>query len=156
MSTYTFIGEKVFYSVTIETETETNRCRLELLTGNFNDNNYNEIINCLEWLDLPEMFNYHAVTMAVLDSISNCWDAPENVEFPGSRDTDHAEINISIEREETEPGFSHSGCDICRSGLGTNVYECIGYDDATRINEGEYTDIDVCGDCLYEYHYGVS
>ena len=151
------IGEKVFYNVTIETEPERQQCRLELLTGDFNDNNYDEIINCLDnFLYLPDEFNHHAVTLAILESIRDSWDDPETVHFPGSRETGDVEITATIEREETEPGFSHSGCDICRSGLGDNVYECIGYDDATRINEGEFTDIDVCGDCLYEYHNGVS
>lgn len=153
---YNQIAEKVFYTVTIETESERNDCRLELLTGDYNDNNYNDVISCLEWLDLPAGFNHHAVTESILDSIRNEWDKPETVHFPGNRDTDYIEITATIEREEPEPGFTHGGCNICRNGLGNNVHECIGYNDATRINNGEFIELDVCGDCLCEYHNGVS
>lgn len=152
---YQFIAEKVFYNVTIETETESNDCRLELLTGDFNDNNYDELISCLSWFDLPEQFNCHAVTMSVIDSIRDNWDSPETVYFPGSRDTDHIEVTITIERETAEPSFNHSGCDLCNDGMGNSVYDCIGYDDASKINEGNYHEIEVCGDCLCNYHNGT-
>ena len=42
----------------------------------------------------------------------------------------------------------------CNDGLGNDVYECIEYEDAKEIDEGEYRDVKVCCDCLYKYHYG--
>lgn len=144
---YKQIAQKVFYSLTVENETDSDDGVLELLTGDFNDSNYDEIVNCLESIDTPEN-DVEPLCNAILGAIRNSWDNPENVELNG--------ITVTLKREESEPGFSHSGCDICRDSLGNNVYSCIGYNDATAITKGQYVDIDVCGDCLCTYHNGVN
>lgn len=143
------IGEKVFYTVTFETEQYRTKETLELLTGDFNDSNYDAVLSGLEYVQAPESrtdSQIDSIIEAVLSEIRDNWDSPGNLEFD--------EIEITIDRQETESEFSHSGCDLCRDGLGNNVYSCIGYNDASEIKNGQYWDIDVCGDCLCSYHNG--
>lgn len=142
---YTQLAEKVFYTVTFETENDETTETLELLTGEFNDNNYDEIVNALDNLDI-EPGN---IPERLLAGIKRDWEYPGIFEFPRQG------LTVTFKREESEPGFSHSGCDICRDRLGTNVYSCIGYNDATAISKGQYVDIDVCSECLYTYHNGA-
>lgn len=59
--------------------------------------------------------------------------------------------SCSIESDEDEGSFSSSGCECCQNGLGTTVYECIGYRPRTNtiVNLG-----DVCHECICYFYNG--
>jgi hypothetical protein len=59
--------------------------------------------------------------------------------------------SINSSQDVDEPYFSHSGCEVCSTGLGNNVYDCHGYNPTTKKIQAGYR---VCFDCLYEYEYG--
>lgn len=57
----------------------------------------------------------------------------------------------TIISENDEGSFSHNGCECCRSGLGTTVYECNGYSpkQKTIVVLG-----DVCSECICYFYNG--
>lgn len=57
----------------------------------------------------------------------------------------------SIKDDQIEPYFSWFGCDCCENGLGTSVYDCIGYDPKAK----KVVDIGrVCHDCICYFYNG--
>jgi hypothetical protein len=61
--------------------------------------------------------------------------------------------STSLENSE-ETSFTWAGCDCCNNGLGNEVYDC-------KLHKHDYTgeivrteEINLCGECLYAYHYG--
>ena len=62
------------------------------------------------------------------------------------------EVNtVSIKHDNDEGSFSNHGCDCCNTGLGNNVYECIGYNPNTK----QVVDLgDVCSQCICYFYNG--
>jgi len=68
---------------------------------------------------------------------------------------------LSTVDAEPEASFSWRGCEAadCEGrGLGADVYACQGYKslaEAQADPDGNLYEFDLCGKCLYEYHYGA-
>lgn len=140
------MGEKVFYDLKIDGAHPTlGACRVELLTGDFNNEAVSEIENLFDNIDYTK--NPSWVASQVWKQIKGNWDRPGDMTLPGG-------LSLVIEREEPEAGFSPLGCDWCNNGLGNDVYECIEYDDATKIDRGEYFEVRLCNECRCKYHNG--
>lgn len=149
------LGEKVWYTVNLETEEDSAECRVELLTGDYDSNSEHELMSSLEFVELVEE-DASIIASRIWQHIRDNWDQPTALNYKVVRLTGHrlGSLDVTVTREEMEPSFSHSGCDICNDNMGNNVYDCIAYDDATKIDNGELWEIEVCSDCMYEYHYG--
>lgn len=52
---------------------------------------------------------------------------------------------------EVEPYFSWTRCACCKTTLGGNRYDCVGYNPTTRLFQDGYS---VCEDCVYFAEYG--
>jgi hypothetical protein len=64
---------------------------------------------------------------------------------------------ISLVNPKEDPYFSWYGCDVigCEAhNIGATVYDCQGYETLEANPEGNLCKFQLCGDCLYEYHYG--
>ena len=136
------IAEKVYYRVTIERKDWRDQSvEVELLTGDYNNSAIEEIISLLDNVDYPNPDNHDTIAKSIWCFIRHDKPMPD---YDG----------IAIESVENEAYFSHNGCDIRNDKLGASVYDCIAYKDAKDVDKGEYWDIQVSGEALYNYHYG--
>lgn len=140
---YKHVTQKQFYSVIIETEEDKAECQVELVTGDYLDDNRSTLINEFENVRLPNAVDYRLVVDQILSDLKS------NHELEGQF-SGYDGLSVEIQRVQSEPEFKHSGCDICKSG-GNSVYECIGYNDVHEIAAGEYVDLNICPDCLIEH-----
>lgn len=148
MCEYNQMGEKIEYSISADIlgAGEIVGLYVELLTGDYTGA-AGAIADALEFADYDSE-KCPGAGAAIWAHIKEYWNLEPMPRFY------NGDIVATIERVQIEPEFSHSGCDWCNDGLGAAIYPCIEYADAAKINQGEYRDIELCGDCLCSYHNG--
>ena len=72
-------------------------------------------------------------------------------QFLENQGVDTCSIQQDETKQDTEAYFSMRGCECCDTGLGNNVYDCIGYAPKTKtvVEIGR-----VCHECICYFYNG--